>query len=193
MMRTRPLIANSTRGGSLLVEVMIAMTVGSVVLTLGIGMLHLLLRSESAMTDSLQRGQTVSQLSRMFRQDVHAARSANIETPAKNDPQSKPELKLQLAPDHQVQYAALDDAVLRTETQAGKTLHNVRFRFTQGSVIDFSKDPESPERVSLIINSPKPKLTRIRPHEPAGVLRELKIEANLGRDHRFESNTKPSE
>ncbi len=197
-MRTRVLLSpaksrRSFRGGSSLVEVMIAMTIGSVVLSLGIGMLHLLLRSESALTDSLKRSQTVSQLSRLFRGDVHAAQSANIETPKNDNPQAKAVLQLQLAADHQVQYAAENEAVVRTETQEGKTLHSVRFRFTQGAAIDFSKDSQNPKRLSLVINSPKPKLSRIRTSEPRGVLRELKIEANLGRDHRFESKNKPSE
>ena len=193
MIRTCPQSSPTKRNGSSLVEVVIAMSLGSVVLSLGIGMLHLLLRSETVMSDSLNRCQTVSQLSRLFRDDIHAARSANIETLAKDKPQAKPLLKLQLGPNHQVQYAALDLAVLRTETQGGKTLQTVKFRFAKGSVIDFSQESDEPARVALVVKSPNLKTSRIRPSQPIGVLRELTIRARLGRDYRFESKSQPHE
>ena len=157
MIRTRPQSSPANRNGSSLVEVVIAMTIASVVLSLGMGMLHLLMRSETAMSDSLQRSQTVSQLSRQFRNDIHAARSANIETPPKDKPQAKPVLKLQLAPNHQVRYAALDHAILRTESQGDKTLQTVRFRFSKGSVIDFSQEfrEPSPHGVDRQVSQPE--------------------------------------
>ncbi len=179
------------RNGSSLVEVVIGMSLASIVLSLGVGMLHLLMRSESALSDSLNRFQAGSQLSRQFRSDIHAARSAAIEAPARDDPQSQPVLKLQLGPDREVRYAAADHAVERTETQGDKVLQSVRFRFSKGTVIEFSQADQTPPRVAIVVKSPSLKTARLRTSEPVGRLRELKIEARLGRDHRFESKTPP--
>lgn len=170
-----------SRQGASLVELVVTMGFASIVLGTGIGTLLLLLRTDKTLTDSLWRSQTVANLSETFRSDVHAARSIKAEQPA-NDP-APPVFVLELAEGHSVRYWNDKHTLFRKETQADKILQEERFRFSPGTVISFKIDGQ--KSAALIIQSQNPS-TKERLQTPTNVpLRELKIEAVAGRDHRW--------
>lgn len=169
------------RLGVSLVELLIAMTIGSAVMAMGLGLLHLMLQTEHTLAKSLQRRQTVSQLSQAFRQDVHAARS--VESIPRDDGQEAAGLRLKLSADRQVRYTAKDHVIRRVETEGEKTRQRAEFRFSAGSVISFQT--ETPPRVALVIESPNKTVTRNRQSGSDVPTRKLTIQATLGRDHRF--------
>lgn len=186
--RTNPPQAPHVRRGVFLVELIIAITIGGLVLAMGIGMLHLLLRTDKTLADSLWRSQTVSQLSRTFRGDAHAARDVEVEQPEDlpnaNEP-APPVVRIDLAPDHHARYSIENHAVLRTETKADKTLQTERFRFQPGTKISIETDDS--RRLSLVIRSANPELMKPTHAQKAVPLRELRITAVRGRNHRFEA------
>ena len=180
MKRTSPQRTQARRGVSL-AELLVTMGFASLVLGMGIGTLHLLLRTDKTLADSLWRSQTVSKVSRTFRSDVHAARNITAEQPA-NDP-APPVVVLELGEAHFVRYSIDKHTLFRKETQADKTLNNERFRFAAGTVISLKTD--QPKTVALVIQSINP-TTKERHQTPTNLpLRELKIEAVKGRDHRW--------
>jgi hypothetical protein len=172
--------AENRRGVSL-VELCIVMGFASVVLGTGIGTLHLLLRTDKTLTDSVWRSQTVAKVSRTFRGDVHAARNITTEQPANNA--GPLVVVLELAEGHLVRYSIDGPQLFRKETQADKTLHNERFRFSPGTVISIQTD--QPKTAALIIQSINPTTKELHQTPTNLPLRELKIEAVKGRDHRW--------
>jgi prepilin-type N-terminal cleavage/methylation domain-containing protein len=189
MMRNRSEVKPSkVRRGVSLVELTITMTIGGLVLATGIGMLHLMLRTDKTLAESLWRGQTVSQLSEAFRGDVHAAHKLEFQPPANeaaaNEPML-PTLTLELADDHQVKYAVENNVVHRTETQADKTLQTNRFRFSPGTEIVI--DVENANRPALVVRASNQKVLSPSSRPASVPMKELKIDAVLARDHRFEN------
>ena len=176
--KSNPLKRN--RLGVSLAELLVAMTIGSVVMAIGLGMLHLMLKTDRTLADSLQRRQTVSQLSRAFRRDVHAANKAEL-LKGQNE-QDPPGLSLQAEPNRRVRYSAEENTVLRVETEGEKTIQTARYRFAKGTLVSFQIEESG--RVGLTIRSPNPS-TNSQQTAPDAPLRELTIEATKGRDHRF--------
>lgn len=177
----------SVRRGVSLIELMIAIGLGGVILTLGIGLLHLLLRTDDNLHSSLKRRQTVSQLSDAFRRDVHAAR--DVKRVWQQDTDEFKGLSLQLATDHEVKYTADDHILIRTETRNQETLQTARFRFSPGSEILF--ESPTPKDLAIVIRNPNTSPNSPRVIDPRAPRRELRIQAVVGRDHRFEKTATP--
>ena len=181
------------RRGSSLVELLITISLGGVVMGLGLGTLHLLLRTDKTLAESLWRSQTVSNLSQTFRRDVHAARAVKIEQPENapnaNEP-APPELVIEQSDGRLVRYSVQDDSLLRTETEGKETRHTERFRFLPGTEVSFETGMAS--KVSLVIRSINPLPVKANQPHHTIPMRELRIEASVGRDERFHG-TKPQQ
>lgn len=181
MRKCLPTANTQYRRGVSLVELMVVMGFASVVLGTGIGTLHLLLRTDKTVTDSLWQSQTVARLSNTFRGDVHAARNITTEQPADNPAPAI--IAMELGEGHFVRYSIENHTLTRKETQADQTLQAERFRFPPETVISIKTD--DPKTVALVIQSINP-TTKERRHSPGNVpKRELKIEAIKSRDHRW--------
>ena len=64
---------NPRRKGVSLIEVLVTVTISSVVLVAGISLIHTMLGMDRTTRSSVNVGITASRLSRVFRQDVHQA------------------------------------------------------------------------------------------------------------------------
>ncbi|MCA9067998.1 MAG: prepilin-type N-terminal cleavage/methylation domain-containing protein, partial [Planctomycetaceae bacterium] len=177
----------SVRRGVSLIELIITIGVSGVILTMGLGTLHLLLRTDDNLHLSLKHRQTVAQLSDAFRRDTHSARE--VKQISQPDAKGVKGLELQLAADHQVQYTAQNHILIRTETQNQETLQTARFRFSPGTEILFESD--SANSIAIVLRNYRTNPDSPRTTDPRTPERELTIQAVPGRDHRFEKTTTP--
>lgn len=175
------------RRGVSLIELVITMTVAGVVLMMGMGTLHLLIDTEDNFVHSLKRRQTVSQLAKAFRNDIHAARDVIWTQPQEESEAGQ--LTLKLAEDQQVRYTIEKHNLVRTETKNQETLQSARFRFSAGTEISF--DPEATDRVAVVIRGAPPSSHSSVPGDSGAPKRELRIQAVIARDHRFEKAGMP--
>jgi hypothetical protein len=162
----------TNRRGYLLIEMLTAITAGAVMLGISVGILGLLLRVERAGRDHGYRAMVLGRLAEQFRNDLHAALR---QAPGEAGP--KDQWRFEMGPDHAVTYRATADTLERDETAAGKPVRRESYALPPGCAarVDVSAD-RAPPLASLTV-------------APAGTRcagsREVRIDAVLGRDHRF--------
>ena len=162
---------NVYRRGTSLVEVVVAMSVATVILSLSVGTIHLLLRAERNTARSVWIGSTLSRVSQLFPRDAHAAGTAEV---LAADAEQGARLQFKLPDGHSVQYAIDAHSLTRTALSDNNAPHRDVFHFSPGTLIRFERESR-PDLVAVIIERPTGK-------EGSRILR---IDAILGRDHRF--------
>jgi hypothetical protein len=150
-----------TRAGYSLVQLLVVIATATVLLTTGAMILATMLRSQAVAHEHLRQTRLRSRLTRVFLEDVHAAKSAESQGPA---------LTLS-ADDRKIIYQVKGTRLFRQETagesavsQEAFTLNELAVRFEVGSEGDA-------ELVRLVLISPRK--------------REFMVLARLGRDLRF--------
>jgi len=137
--------SGKTRWGTSLTEVMVAVSVGSVVLAAATATLSAFLRAERSGRDHLRQTLDVGRLSQQFRSDVAAATAASMPADAKT-----PELRLDLAGGRQVVYRA-DGPLLRRDATGGeKAAHHETYRFP-GCALTLSVRREPADAATIAI------------------------------------------
>jgi prepilin-type N-terminal cleavage/methylation domain-containing protein len=155
-----------------LIETLVVMTVGSVVLAIAIGMLHLLLRAENTGRDRVSHATVSARLAEQFRNDAAEA-LRTIPTPD----HAASQCQFALPDGREVAYRVLPNEVQRDERAAGKTVRQESYMLPEDRVAVFGMESSAkPVRASLVITGDGTRL-------PAG--RELRIVAVVGKDHRF--------
>ncbi|MHB1036496.1 MAG: PulJ/GspJ family protein [Pirellulales bacterium] len=167
---------NRRRGVSL-IEMLVAIEVGTVVLGLAVGLLYLLFQVQTNSRERLAAGHSVDRLAEQFRQDVRAA-TGLMPAGEGTDPQSR--LAFALPLDRSVEYRLTGNVALRTEQAGQKVLRRETFALLPGDTIHWETRPERKELVSLIIAS----AGQAEKNRPT---RSLKIDAALGADGRYAS------
>lgn len=151
-----------------LMEMLVVLTIGSVMLGISVGMLHLLLRSEHIGRDRVYRAVVSTRLAEQFRSDTaEALRQVPIEAPAL--------CQLILPGDRTVTYRALTEEVRREEHIADKPMRLESYTLPDGCSVAIDSDAD-PTLLSLVV-------TQNNPQSLVG--REMRITALLGKDHRF--------
>jgi prepilin-type N-terminal cleavage/methylation domain-containing protein len=161
------------RRGYTLVEMVAVLTVGSVILGIGVGMLHLLLRTERTGRQRVPQSRVVARLAQQFRSDVNAAeRQMSSSKPA--------EWQFALSDHRLVVYRMVPGGVEWSERQDGKLLRQESYLLPRGwSAAITGPGRATPALLSLVITD------KADPYAPG---RELLVTAVLGKDQRF---TKP--
>ena len=174
------------RRGTSLMEMVVVIAIASVMLGLAVTTIHMLLRAEWHSTETVWYGTSLARFSRTFRQDVHAATSADIPKPP---PDAKSRLDLTLPKQRTVTFQIDGSSITRVEVEAEKVRHRDVYHFPPKSTIRFERTQE-PALVHVVINRPStPEVLAGREddggkaYRPAG--RVLRIEAAVARDHRF--------
>jgi hypothetical protein len=167
--------SRETRWGTMLLELVIAISVAAVILGTSIGIIHLMLTAERNSTHHEYRLMTVNRLARSVRADVHAARSADV---AVENPQSMPRLTLALPDGKKIVYTQEKQTIERIETSADGKAQHERFRLPVNSVCRFEVLSE-PAGVQMVVATPRGSRAK---DEPLDV---VEVEAVTGRDHRF--------
>jgi hypothetical protein len=178
--------ARARRGmrGTSLIEVVIAMTVASVMLATGMAAIHLLLRAERGASKNVWSGMTLTRLSRDLRSDVHAAKNVAIIPP---DASHGQRLEMASAEGGTVTYEIAPGSVSRIVESADKVRERERFRFPE-TVEMTLQQLLNPDRVRLELVLPRSATAaavKTTNQAAPSSSRTIHIEAVMFRDHRF--------
>lgn len=175
------------RRGATMVEALVTVSIGAVVLTLGVGMIHLLLRGERETRRAVEDSITLSRLSTIVRRDVHAAQSADIA----DEPAGGPaRLTLTFPERRTVTYIADGSSLSRIENNPESSEHRDSFRFPSGTTIGLVRGG-APELVRIAIE----RGARSSDSHPSQYVssptvtrspRVVHIDAVPARDHRYD-------
>lgn len=177
-----------TRQGWSLIEIVAAITVGSVIFGLALVLAHGFLRMDTSLRMERQTWASLARLAEQFRDDAHAAHA--VAAPAPNPAGAKPvdsraeypgaTWTLRLADDHRAEYTVAGEEVTRIEHAGGKVVSRERYVLPPGTIAKLEPPAAGSRRVAL----------RIVPQEIAGrqpAAQALRIEALVGFDYRFAS------
>lgn len=97
-----------------LIEMMVSISVGSVLMALALGMVHRTMRVESAARAHQAVERTAARLSRQFRHDIHQTQSVALD----RQQAGSPNLRLLLPAQHPITYRITNSGVLREQQQS---------------------------------------------------------------------------
>ena len=181
----QPSLHVASRAGISLTELLVVLSVASVIIGLAGTMIHRLLAAENEATRAARFAASVSRLSRAFRADVHAARAVEFPGAIVDQPAV---LVATLDDRRQVQYEFDAHLVTRFETREGAKVHREDFHFPPRSKLRCSRNEGGTLlklEFELAVRDPEPEAER--------PVRKLIVEATLARDHRFEASTPQEE
>ena len=124
---------NNRRAFSL-VELLASISIGGVLMALGLGMVHRTMQSESSARTTASVERTSMRLSRQFRHDIHQAMRVSIDNPDSD----KPALRLVLADQPPIIYQIEVNGLLRHQ-QAGSQTQREHFSFPDSYSIQFDE------------------------------------------------------
>jgi prepilin-type N-terminal cleavage/methylation domain-containing protein len=162
------------RRGFTLIEMIAAISISAVLTGIAMSLLVVLLQVERTGRAHVEENRTIYDLSDQFRRDVRAAERAVTNQGKK----SSDILELSQGSTHIVHYEPAAGGVERLETVDGKTIRRESYALPSdwSAAIDVPSKTQ-PERVCITL---APKDASLR------VTREVRVEAMLGQDHRFE-------
>lgn len=169
------------RRGVSLVELLIVISVSSVIIGVCVTTIHVLLRSERDQARAMRTAVTLSRLTEVLRQDVHATSNAAIVA----DEGKPAHLTLGDADGRQIVYTADEHLLQRAETTNGEETHRDTYHFPTGTTSRFERD-EATGLVRLVIDVAPPHPDRMpQARTKTAGPRTLWIEAVSNRDRRF--------
>ena len=162
------------QNGFTLIEMVVAISMISVMLTLAGMTFHLILRAEKSVSQSFVTERSISRLAIQFRDDVHRAEAGTIN----NDSQSsRSELNLDIASGSGIRYAVTTDGLARILVEDGTIVARDDFRLPECHVgFEAGNDADSKSR-TLVIERPGAVIARKQ--YGSSPLRPLKIVAYL--------------
>lgn len=158
------------RRGYLLIEMLIVLTVGSVLMGVAVGVLHLLLRTEQTGRNRAPQATIVARLAEQFRNDANDAVRQVSDA-------GKSQWQFVLPDNRVVTYQTQSNAVEWSESAVEKTVRRESYVLpSDWSAAIAMHDTAKPPQATLVIS------------ERSGIdkaEREVRIKAVLGRNHRF--------
>jgi prepilin-type N-terminal cleavage/methylation domain-containing protein len=167
------------RSGVSLTELLVVISVASVLVGVAGMTIHRLLAAEQEVTRAARFSASMTRLSRSFRADLHAARSAELTAAAAGQPEA---LVATLDPGHVVRYEFDGHTATRLETNEGVPVRRESFPFAPQSQLRCLLN-EAGTLVRLELNLS----TRASGPDVAPSPRVLLLEVAVARDHRFET------
>ncbi len=175
------------RSGITLTQMLVVITLTSIITTAAISIIVTMLRLEGRTIQVWMTQQTLLQLGDDFREDAHAAQSAEIST------QNQAATLIFRSGEVDVKsvaYVATENQVIRRETAGDKLLRTETYRLPEGEVLfGGTSSGDEPIRLSLgqsvRLTCRRPNVEAINRRTPAPRHDEHVI-AVLGRDHRLE-------
>ena len=130
------------RRGFSVTELLVVMSVGSVVLTMSAVLIHRLMQTESQARRFYNVERTVLRLSDQFRRDVHGAGAAAIDNPAGTD---SPFLRLTLVDGQTLEYGRRGGVLSRIQKDGDKIVSRDEFTFPDNIPLSM-REVESPRQ-----------------------------------------------
>jgi len=160
------------RRGTMLIELVVAMVVGSVVLGVTVAVLYLLMQTQGIARYHLHQSTGLSRLAEQFRRDVHAA---SVVLPQGGTGS----WKFELGRGHAVTYRAQSSGLLRVENGPQATPRREEFALPPGTDVSIQFDQEA--SATVVSMSLAPAADAVKPVER----RVARFDAVLAADHRF--------
>ena len=172
------------RRGVSLIEMVVVISMLTVVIGL-VGMtFHLFLRSEKLVTQSFVTERTISRLAIQFRDDVHQSEIGALSSGSESD---KPVLTLANSSGTQIRYQVIADGLARVLVSNDQVTARDDFRMPDCHISLFAGSDDESTLRRLVIERPGAVL--VKQHQEAVPLRALKIDAHLKRKDRLASAT----
>jgi hypothetical protein len=170
------------RSGWSLIEACAAMFLGSTIFGIAVQLLFVTMHSVDSARDRVASAGAMARLAERFRSDIHAAREVVPE------PVGKPARWIvKLSADERIEYENRDGALHWTKYRRDAVGGRDIFALPPGAELRLELEPkQNPSFASLLLN---------RGAEAAGESAErvLRIDARVGRDHRFLADSPKSE
>lgn len=175
-----------SRRGYSLTELLIVMSMTSVVFTVGVGMVHRVLHEQKFAGRENVMHRVAERLSAKLREDVNRATAAELQP----GDQGEQRLELNQSGPRIVTYTVRDNVLERASTGEGRPTHRDVFQFPDNYRLQFSDVPS--ERVAFTAFAIpqaylKPANVDSRVDVNDGNVRRavMHVEASVGRDYRF--------
>jgi prepilin-type N-terminal cleavage/methylation domain-containing protein len=173
---------NRRRGVSL-VELLLAMTALSIILTLSVGLIHRMLRVQMQSRASADSERTALRLAGTFRRDVWQAASAAA---LGGDAASSVLVRLELPNHRSLEYGQEAAAVVRLLKEGERIIGRERFVLPEGTVARIER--ESGDLLQLSVAKAPPAPASAQNNEPSDRYTRdigLRVVARIGRDAAF--------
>jgi prepilin-type N-terminal cleavage/methylation domain-containing protein len=188
-----------------LIEMLVAISVGAVLMGIAVSLLIVLLGAEQSGRVHAERSESLRRLADQFRRDVHAAvdvadlgeageargtvpfsltreSGQSLTRKSGQSPEDRHECRLALADGGSVRYTISADGISRVEQVGSKDVRRESYALPEGSTAAIVVDrTTSPWTLSLTI---------VPNDASLGSGHEIRIDAVLGRDHRFAEQRK---
>ena len=180
--------AKHHRRGSMLVEVLLVVSIGSVISAVGIAMIIRMYRIEKTITTTLQTNGVQRRMADEFRQDAHIATAAKL---AQNNDADTTEIQFEKTPSETVVWTFEDNRLTRTVRVDDENERSDRFRLPEGTLVVFGlEQTDSPPYAVLHVERATGAKTSAAEIQAR---RDYQILAGIGRDHRFQSSANTEE
>jgi prepilin-type N-terminal cleavage/methylation domain-containing protein len=174
------------RSGFTLIEMMVVISILTVMMSL-VGMtFHLLLRTEKLVSQSFVTERAISRLAVQFRDDVHQAETGLLTSDANP---GKYELALGDSRGIRVRYAATEKGLVRLSVDRDQVVSREDYRLPECQISISTGQGDEASLRTLIIE--RPGATIVQYEQRPRPLRSLRIEAHLHRQALTEVNSTP--
>lgn len=176
-MRRKP---RKRRHGFTLIELLVAITLFAVILPMAGWTVYVLLRAQTASADSLADAMTLSRFARAFREDVHAAQSAEVDVGGSSEARSA---VFHLESPRTVSYAAKEDGLIVRTVQNESRIECREQFLLSGTQTRFERSLNAGTLAA--VHKPRSfSVSASRGVTATGST--IRVEAVVGRDRRFE-------
>ena len=165
-----------SRRGYSLVEMVVVMSMLTMIISLAGMTFHLLLRTDKSVLQGFVTERTISRLAILFREDVHQADTGVIEAEVEQAPQR---ISLEAPGRNPVRYVVTDEGVVRLTLEHGSVVARDDFVLPECEVTLTAGDVDDAALRTLMIERPVASLVGKRQEQ--ALRRQLKIEAYLHR------------
>jgi prepilin-type N-terminal cleavage/methylation domain-containing protein len=162
------------RRGFTLIEMLVAITVGTTLAGIAVFLLYSLMKSHNTGREHLEYRRTLNRLAEQFRGDVHSMQKTSLDAT-----ETLCDLLPNMPDDTQLRYQCLEGRIDRSELQGEKIVRRESYMLPQGMMAGIKIEALGEATVAVIVITPKEQTEKVYRAGP------VRIEAVLGRDFRL--------
>lgn len=182
------------RQGFSIAELLVVMGMTSVLLTVGVKLVHRLMHEQKAADRENAMHRVAQRLSTTLREDVHAANRAELGQPEDEDRQT---LTLELPDERNVTYTVRNNVLERTSIRANETEHRDSYQFPENYRLQFFDVSEQRVKFTAFALPPEylatvHRMSPLNEIDSDALRAVMHVDAPVGRDLRFLNESKDS-